>query len=165
MIDFGIIYPYFNFITKIGIRKLLFVVCDGFSCLRIINQKYNYQFINSPEKNVLINAYKPEDINDDNISLFVSDAIYISIFPTDEQIKFIEKILVKKEFLSTNNKELKIYIVAKVNGNKFYTNKNLKKENLSSIFPFDSYIGELENLFLYLCNSQIIIRFFIFILI
>ena len=149
LIDFGIIYPYFNFITKIGIRKLLFVICDGFSCLRIINQKYNYQFINSPEKNVLINTYKPEDINESNISLFVSNAIFISIFPTDEQIKFIEKILVKKEFLSINNKEIKIYIVAKVNGNKFYTNKNLKKENLSSIFPFDSYIGELENLFLF----------------
>ena len=113
------------------------------------NQKNNYQFINSPEKNVLINTYRPEDINESNISLFVNDAIFISIFPTDEQIKFIEKILVKKEFLSTNNEKIKIYIVSKINENKFYTNKKFKKENLFSIFPFESYIGKLENLFLF----------------
>jgi len=149
LVDAGIIYPFFNYITIFGIKYIDFVVSDGFSCLNIIKRKYDKKFISGSEKNIIIRAFKP---NDYNISVEKENITraYIAILPTKDQILHIKKTI-------EINKKIEMYFVFLSKQKDLFDNFSTKKlasvKKLTSVFKnynssSDSSISDLDDLYL-----------------
>lgn len=106
LVDAGVFFPFYNFILRFGMKNIDFVVSDGFSCLNIINQKYDKRFVGDAIKHVNIRAFKPEDYDMVLKKEKNTARAYISLFPTKEQILHIKNVS-----LSTERSKIKIYVV------------------------------------------------------
>lgn len=145
LIDIGIIYPYFNYIVNENIVDMDFVVSDGFSCLNIINQKYDRRFISDPKPIINISAYTI----DDYISFMKRNTkkekrLIMSMFPTDEQLKFIENICFPSKENHFFNSEDVFKIIT--DRNKI---RNKKGKKISEIFSTDNFSGNLSDIYLF----------------
>ena len=135
LVDLGICFPFLTNIVKNGIHDMNFVVSDGFNCLKIINEKYNKHFINSPQKHIKINAYKPIDYE------YFGDVchnkkIYMGVLPTKDQFKVI-KTLIKK-----NQCHFKIIIHEK--GKNMFKSKKIQIKKLNILFPEQTSLLDKE---------------------
>jgi mRNA capping enzyme, catalytic domain len=139
LLDIGIYYIHINNMTTSGINKMDFVVSDGFSCLNIINQKYDDIFIDSPPKHIIIKTYKTEDYIHD----IKDNTVCICILPTQEQIKIIKE----KSILDSMKKNIHIKIVVP-NKKKFLLGKHFSNSKLTQYFPPEKNMESLSKLYL-----------------
>lgn len=144
LVDMGICFPFLTNIVKGGIKNMCFVISDGFNCLKLINEKYSKYFVNSPEKHIIINAYKPIDYEHFG-DVCHNKKIYIGILPTNDQIKIIKKLVNK------NKCQFKIMVHEK-NKNILGSKKNISQLNI--LFPQQTSLLDKKMQDLYLISNS-----------
>ncbi len=140
LVDVGIVYPYFNYITRTGIKYMDFVVSDGFSCLNVIDQKYDRRFVDSPGKHIIIRAFKPIDY--EKMKPSSERKLHVGLLPTKEQLDLI-KILSKM-----SKDSFKVVVLGK---QKNTLGKQFSIKRLDSVLPSENFDGKLQNLYLLEC--------------
>jgi len=138
IIDAGTYYPCFNKYHDVSQTKAIdFLISDGFSCLTIINRKYDKRFYSSLNRKILISAYDPKSYNlDDNVS---PSTLLMAIFPIRDQLLSINKLL-------DNTSVSKVFMIVHKNDIKLLKSKKIKQEKLSDVYSIsDKFTGNVNS--------------------
>ena len=142
IIDAGTYYPDFSSYPE-DVSAVDFLVSDGFSCLNIINKKYDASFQNNRKNKMLIHAYDPT-----NFDIAASDnSLLIAILPIRKQLLAINKVIESKIscVLLVHKKDTKILKLP----------KDSKVEKLSESYDIDDmFMGSIKSYLLITLNFQ-----------